>query len=39
MHTCRFAVENRNKSWFDSRLTDLLREHNVEMGTPAMAFM
>lgn len=25
----RFVVEVRNKDWLDSRLTDLLREHNV----------
>ena len=25
----RFAVEIRNKSWLDSRFTDMLHEHDV----------
>ena len=35
----RFAVEVRNKDWLDSRLTDLLREHNVALALTDTSFM
>ena len=35
----RFAVEVRNKDWLDTRLTDLLREHNVALALTDTSFM
>jgi len=35
----RFAVEIRNKSWLDARLTDFLRERNVALTLTDTSFM
>jgi uncharacterized protein YecE (DUF72 family) len=35
----RFAVEIRNKSWLDARLTDFLRERNVALALTDTSFM
>ena len=37
--TFRFAVEIRNKSWLDKRMTDLLREYNVALALTDTSFM
>ena len=37
--TVRFAVEIRNKAWFDKRFTDLLREHNVALALTDLSNM
>jgi len=37
--TGRFAVEVRNKDWLDSRLMDLLGEHNVALALTDTSFM
>ena len=35
----RFAVEVRNKDWRDSRLTDLLRDHDAALALTDTSFM
>jgi uncharacterized protein YecE (DUF72 family) len=35
----RFTVEIRNKDWLDTKLTDLLREHNVALALTDTSFM
>ena len=39
LSACRFAVEIRNRTWLDKRLTDLLREHNVALALTDTSFM
>jgi len=35
----RFTVEIRNKDWLDTKLTDLLRKHNVALALTDTSFM
>src|SRR5215469_2490343 len=35
----RFAVEIRNQDWLDTKLTDLLRKHNVALALTDTSFM
>jgi uncharacterized protein YecE (DUF72 family) len=38
-YKCRFVVEIRNKTWLDSRLTDLLGQHKVALALTDTSFM
>jgi uncharacterized protein YecE (DUF72 family) len=38
-YQCRFAVEIRNKTWLDARLTDLLGEYKVALALTDTSFM
>jgi uncharacterized protein YecE (DUF72 family) len=38
-YKCRFAVEIRNRTWLDTRLTDLLGEHKVAIALTDTSFM
>ena len=39
LHTCRFVVEIRNRTWVDERFADLLREYNVALALTDTSFM
>jgi uncharacterized protein YecE (DUF72 family) len=38
-YKCRFAVEIRNRTWVDARLTDLLREYKVALALADTSFI